>query len=148
MSIINKKGRCIMNKDLLLFAEKDDEDGKYIVKEEGFTYSTRPIEPGSPEYAAAGDYMNAHGFWPMESLDWSLPQIHECGQKLLNGKLTLRQKKRAILILAHHGTYEALAYLKKYKKVAPKELCGWLPLAIDECNMFLLNQLGAISNNN
>lgn len=96
----------------------------------------------SPEGRAAKEYVEYHKKLPSQFFQSKYPQVSEkevekASKKLLSSKSSLRDKKKAIILLAHTGRFEALHILEKYAEKPDKELKVWINMAIDECRTFL-----------
>ena len=63
------------------------------------------------------------------------------GNSLLNAHIPLEAKKKALSLLAHLGTITAFRQIEKYYKNPDKDLKQWTSLALQECKMFLENDL-------
>lgn len=68
-------------------------------------------------------------------------QINELQNKLSKEATTLIDKKTALIVLAHIGSVEAFRIIEKYLAQDNIELKGWATLALQECRMFLENEL-------
>jgi hypothetical protein len=99
-------------------------------------YVATEIEEGSPEDLATEDYYRRHDLLPKGYMQLSDEEVQGYGESLLKGRLSLSEKKKAIMVLAHRGGRPALEYLQLYTDIAEPELEGWMKLAIDECRMF------------
>ncbi|MBU0581198.1 MAG: hypothetical protein KKA19_08475 [Candidatus Margulisbacteria bacterium] len=102
---------------------------KFVVKKIG--------EKGSPEDKAYDEYIKAHRFLPKNPMAILEQEIKEEGEKLLCSRTNIKDKKKILIILAHHGSEIALDYLEKYEEQIDPELEYWVEMAIDECELFL-----------
>ncbi|MBL7073975.1 SEC-C domain-containing protein [candidate division KSB1 bacterium] len=73
----------------------------------------------------------------------SVPEIEAQGAVLLDPQSSLKQKKKALMILAHRGSFEAYRLLKRYRRESEPEpeLRVWADMAFDECKTFLRTNL-------
>lgn len=88
---------------------------------------------------AVSDYMKAHQLLPKNYQQIPVGEIRREGKKLFLKKTSLADKKRIIILLAHHGSQEALSLLKRFRdKVAKnRAMKTWGEMAIEECLTFL-----------
>ena len=68
-------------------------------------------------------------------------QIIEKSKVLFLEDTSIESKKEALILLAHLGTVEAYRIIEKYLNTNRKELESWALLSLQECRVFLENDL-------
>ncbi|NBB89246.1 MAG: hypothetical protein GVX96_05620 [Bacteroidetes bacterium] len=68
-------------------------------------------------------------------------QTFQLGDTLFSQETTPADKKKILVLLAHLGTIIAYRQIEKYYKKPDIELKPWATLALQECRMFLENDL-------
>jgi len=93
----------------------------------------------NPQAQMATDYIKYHSKLPADYEKLPVEEIKEKGRLLLDPLFNdLENRKEIIILLAHHGSIEALEILQNYFEIAQaEELKFWTFLAIDECKAFL-----------
>lgn len=94
-------------------------------------------DPDSPRAKKMQEYIESHDLLPKNYEQTSKEEIVKKGKLLCKKKTKLSKKKYIIMLLAHHGSREALDALKTYNKNPDDELSTWAEMAIDECIIFL-----------
>ena len=89
-----------------------------------------------PELREQGRYIGGHSLLPKDYDKISKDKIVEMGELLLGRKVKRSTKEAVMMILAHHGSDEALKALKKYNKKPDKGLEIYAELALQECEMW------------
>lgn len=82
------------------------------------------------------DYIEAHSLLPPHPHKLPVDFICSLANKLRT-VATIEEKKGILILLAHHGSLEALDILTAYQDEAEPILKGWIRLAVDECRTFL-----------
>lgn len=127
------------NKD---WRSKDLADFLDIARAQGKTaFITMIDDPNSSEGQAVKEYIESHHLLPPDYLDTSEETIAEEGAKLFDLNITIVEKKRILMLLAHLGVYESYQILKKYNQNPDQELNFWARLALDECRTFVKQNL-------
>lgn len=94
-------------------------------------------DPNSPRAIAMKEYIEAHQCLPENYEQIPKDEIVRKGKLLCKKKARINKKKKIIMLLAHHGSREALDALEKYNKNPDEKLSIWAEMAIDECKIFL-----------
>ncbi len=68
-------------------------------------------------------------------------EIENVGNIIFNPETPAEGKKKGLAILAHTGSISAYKQISKYYEIADGELKQWAALALQECIMFLENEL-------
>jgi hypothetical protein len=94
------------------------------------------LEVESPGLQSAGEYMGGHAILP-EGYD-KIPRevIVDMGTLLLKDGVRISTKEAIMMVLAHHGSDEALRALKGYKRKTDPGLEIYAELALQECEMW------------
>ena len=99
-------------------------------------------ENDPPEMKMIKEYMRFHGTLPKDYDKIPVVEIKEKGQLLFDPLFNDANKRKEVLILlAHHGTQEALEILENFVNIAEgEEILYWTMMAIDECRLFLAKE--------
>lgn len=98
-------------------------------------------DPNSEEGKAAQEYINYHQKLPKTYPHISEKEIESAKKNLLDKKVIIEDKKKALILLAHTGRLDAWETLEKYEKNPDPQLKIWLNMAMEECQMFLKSDL-------
>ena len=98
-------------------------------------------DPDSPEGKAAADYVDSHRWLPLDHASLPVERIVAEGERLLSPDTSPGNQKRALMLLAHHPSQEALDALKRYRrtKLTP-EMKTWARMAQSECEEAIQQQ--------
>jgi hypothetical protein len=108
------------------------------LKAKGLKGSIMTIDdPNSKEGKTAKEYIDYHKKLPKTYPQIPKEEIAWAKKVLFSKKVSLEDKKKALIILAHTGQPDALKTLEKYEKKPDPQLKVWLNMAIQECQMFL-----------
>ena len=88
------------------------------------------------ELQAQGEFMGGHALLPKDYDKIPKAKITEMGKLLLKKETTFKAKEAIMIILAHHGSDQALTCLKTYNQRPDKELKIFAEIALDECEMW------------
>ncbi len=124
-----KKGSIMSEKDFWEFLNASLRKGR-ISQVSGTTDSV------DEELQAVGDFVGSHALLPKDYDKIPKAKITEMGKLLLEKETTFKAKEAIMIILAHHGSNEALTALKAYKRNPDRELRIFAELALDECEMW------------
>jgi len=96
-------------------------------------------DAGSPKGLMIKEYLEFHKRLPENYQKIPIEEIKIMGNSLFDASIKeIEKRKEIIILLAHHGTIEALEILEKYlEQVENEELAFWTQVAIDECKTFL-----------
>ncbi|HCP09036.1 MAG TPA: hypothetical protein DIT25_04555 [Candidatus Moranbacteria bacterium] len=119
-------------------SEKEFDDLFLAMEEKGLSGSIMQVdEIDADEGMDLMEYINFHNLVPK---DITQKDIKWC-EKVLFEKSGLKDKKKAIVILAHAGNISAYRILEKYDKNPDPKLISWTSLAMGECRMFLESEI-------
>lgn len=82
-----------------------------------------------------------HDLLPPNYQDISGEEIEQQGARLFELTTTLAEKRKILMLLAHLGVYESYQILKKYAKNPDPDLKVWARMALDECQVFVKQNL-------
>ena len=114
-----------------------------LMKGKGLNGSIMAVDdPDSEEGKAAVEYIEFHKKIP-EDYYCNMPEkeIEWAKEILFSKKAGIKDKKRALIILAHTGRIDVYESLEKYEKNPDPELKIWLNMAIQECQSFLKSDI-------
>jgi predicted TIM-barrel fold metal-dependent hydrolase len=92
--------------------------------------------PKTKEQKTVVEYMEYHHKVKDVERKISKEEFEILKEKLLNLKTKPEEIKKALVILAHQGTKEAIKLLEEYQRKAPKPFNDWAKLALEECKIF------------
>lgn len=116
-------------------SHKNDEKGKIL---HHHTDELKLLEEGI-DFQTQIDYVEySHSFDRGELTE---EQTIHLGNMLNSVQLPVEGKKKAMTLLAHLGSSTAYRQLEKYYHHPDKELKQWAALALQECKMFVENEL-------
>lgn len=92
-----------------------------------------PRAPGSRE---ALEYIKAHEKLVHREKPLLPSDYKEFSAALFNKNSSIKEKKRALTILAHQGSRQALKILEEYNKNPDPKLRVWTTMAVEECRSF------------
>lgn len=92
-----------------------------------------PRAPGSRE---ALEYIKAHEKFVHRKTPLAPSEYKEFSAVLLNKKNPIKEKKRALVMLAHQGSRQSLKILEEYNKNPDPKLKVWTTMAAEECRSF------------
>ena len=98
--------------------------------------SASSLESDDPEIQQAGQYMGGHSLLPEEYDKIPKDVIVEMGELLLKREVRRQTKEAIMMILAHHGSDEALSALEQYAEDPDKGLEIYCEFALDECRLW------------
>ena len=88
------------------------------------------------ELQKASEFLNGHALLPKDYDKIPNHKIAEMGKLLLDNRVAYETKEAVMMILAHHGSDEALSALEKYNKNPDKGLQIFAEMAFEECKMW------------
>ncbi|MBU4312535.1 MAG: hypothetical protein KJ706_07450 [Candidatus Omnitrophica bacterium] len=91
------------------------------------------VDDPDPQIQAASHYIMSHALLPRECNDIPVGTVVNMGRLLLGKGIQLRTREAIIMILAHHGSDEALDALRKYNMRPNKGMEIFAEMALDEC---------------
>ncbi len=84
----------------------------------------------------AGSYIGGHALLPAGYDSIPVRDISQMGELLRSGVVTRCAKEAIMMLLAHHGSEEALAALREYRGRAEGDLAIYAELALQECEIW------------
>lgn len=125
---------------ILQAEEATPEDIKEVKRElelAGFNPKMETFKlPETEEEKEIVEYMDYHHKFEDIERKISKEELKELEKRLFNKKTPLEELKKALLVLAHQGTGEALKLLRNYEKKSHSKLKGWVKLAKEEYQLF------------
>ncbi|MBU4369556.1 hypothetical protein KKG58_02220 [Patescibacteria group bacterium] len=110
-------------------------------REEGLLPIITFADPSTEEGKQMQDYINSHYLlpsnYPENNKEITKEKIKKMRQELLDKNTKIERKKKILMLLGHHGSFEALGSLENYAICPNQELKGWVKMAKNECKMFL-----------
>lgn len=98
--------------------------------------SMGPVEYDNPQLEAVGNYLKSHEVLPRDYQAIPGDLIAEMGALLFEQGVSRKAKEAIMMILAHHGSNEALRALTNYHGKPDKDLVIFAELALQECEMW------------
>ncbi len=95
-----------------------------------------PISAAGPGPRAAAAYLEGHGVLPEGHRALPARLIAEMGELLLQPGILSGTREAVMMLLAHHGSNEALNALRKYGERAGPDMKFFCELATQECEMW------------
>lgn len=90
--------------------------------------------PNNPEIQAVNHYIMSHVLLPRDYTNIPVEAIASMGRLLLEKGIQRKTREAIMVILAHHGSEEALRALGMYNNMRPKKgLEVFAMMALDEC---------------
>lgn len=89
--------------------------------------------PADPQLQAVGHYLMSHALLPRDCDRIPVEFIAGMGRLLPEKGLQRRTREAIMMILAHHGSGQALDALRKYNMRPNKGLEVFAEMALDEC---------------
>ncbi|MBU4331619.1 hypothetical protein KKD19_06040 [Patescibacteria group bacterium] len=97
--------------------------------------------PDSEESRVAIEYIEYHQKIPQEDYPKMPEEKIKWAKKTLFSEVSIEDKKKAIITLAHVGRLDVYKTLEKYEKNPDPELRIWINMAIQECQSFLKSDI-------
>jgi tetratricopeptide (TPR) repeat protein len=101
--------------------------------------------PGTKEEKEIIEYMKYHHKVEDVERKISSEELQKLREKLFDKNTSLEELKKILLVLAHQDTKEAMNLLKEYQKNPRPQLKSWVKLAKEECQIFISQQPGKIT---
>lgn len=89
--------------------------------------------PDNPEVQAASHYIMSHALLPRDYVSIPVEAIASMGRLLLEKGIQRKTREAIMIILAHHGSEEALRALGMYNMRPDRGLEVFAVMALDEC---------------
>ena len=83
------------------------------------------------------EYVSAHSMLPDNPMAFPSTFIAAIGKRLCHEPITISEKKGILLLLAHHGSQEAVDAIEAYMVHPDASLVHWGNIALDEGRQFI-----------
>jgi hypothetical protein len=124
------RDRVMTEQEFWLFLENSRERGRIAM------VSAESLGIESPEMASAAKYLGGHAMLPEGYEKIPVGLILEMGELLAKRPVHDSTKEAILMLLAHHGSDEALHTLKNYVRDPDSGLEIFAELALQECEMW------------